>query len=149
MLIRSITNDLLPHEIRDYFFFTIQTFSRRFSSQLTILIEEFKGPSANQVFEAVNIYLATKTSPSMRRVKVGKIETENVLEITMDRNEEVTDDFDDIQLKWKLVYTQVEASVYRNLNQGDLNASLRSEIRCYELSFHENYKKQVLNSYLP
>uniref|UniRef100_A0A7N2LTT5 AAA+ ATPase domain-containing protein n=1 Tax=Quercus lobata TaxID=97700 RepID=A0A7N2LTT5_QUELO len=57
--------------------------------------------------------------------------------------------FDAAEMNWNLVCTQVEPSNCRNQNMSDLNATLRSEVRSYELSFHKRHKDKVLSSYLP
>lgn len=146
MLIRTIANDFLPPEVHGFFSSALHGLSRRFfSSELTIVVEEFQGHSPNEVFEAATTYLGTKAPTSAQRFKVGKSEDQN-LTITMDRDEEVIDKFDNIQVKWRFVCSQIESS---SRNPGDLNASLRSEVRSFELSFHKKNKEKVLNSYLP
>lgn len=73
MVIRTIANDFIPAEITNYFSMRLRSLSHRFSSQLTIVIDEFRGHVVNQVFEAADAYLGTKTAnPSIQRVKVGK-----------------------------------------------------------------------------
>lgn len=75
MLIRSVANDFLPAEIYDYLDSKIHLVSQYFSSQLTIVVEEFQGFSINQVFEAANYYLGNKaTTTSAQRFRVGKSE---------------------------------------------------------------------------
>ena len=101
------------------------------------------------MFDAAEVYLGTITSSSVQRVRVGKDENEKSLVVTLDRNEEIVDVFENIQMNWSLVCTQVERSNCRNQNMSDLNATLRSEVRSYELSFHKRHKDKVLSSYLP
>ncbi|XP_031258303.1 AAA-ATPase At3g50940-like isoform X2 [Pistacia vera] len=151
MLIRSIANEILPSGIQDYFCSGLHRVSRCMSSQLTIVIEEFKGLSINQVFEAAHLYLGVRTNAtSTQRLRVGKTENEKTLEITLDRNEEFFDVYENVKLKWRFVCLQVQApAAFRNGNMGDYNASLRSEVRQYELSFHKKHKDTVLNVYLP
>lgn len=149
MLIRTITNDFLPNEIQSYLYSGFHNFFNYFSSQFTIIIEEFRGFSKNQVFEAADIYLGTKVTSSASRVRLGKAENEKNLAITMDRDEEIVDDFDDIQVKWTLICTETESTVGHGSHLRDLNASLRSEARSYQLAFHKKHKEKVLNSYLP
>uniref|UniRef100_A0A2N9IEJ5 AAA+ ATPase domain-containing protein n=1 Tax=Fagus sylvatica TaxID=28930 RepID=A0A2N9IEJ5_FAGSY len=52
-------------------------------------------------------------------------------------------------VNWRLVCTHVESSNHRNQNTRDFNATLRSEVRSYELSFHKKHKDKVFSSYLP
>ncbi|GLT38690.1 hypothetical protein SLA2020_129220 [Shorea laevis] len=147
MLIRSIANDFLPHEVHGFFSSFLHGISRKiFSSQLTIVVEEFQGFSPNEVFDAASAYLGTKAPTFAQRVKISKNEDQN-LTVSMDRDEEVIDEYDNIQVKWRFVCSQVESASRRNSN--DLNACLRSEIRSYELSFHKKNKEKVLSSYIP
>uniref|UniRef100_A0A7N2LTV4 AAA+ ATPase domain-containing protein n=1 Tax=Quercus lobata TaxID=97700 RepID=A0A7N2LTV4_QUELO len=119
MLVRSIAYDYIPNDIHRYLSSHLHNLSRLFSSRFTIVIEEFQGLSKNQMFDAAEVYLGTITSSSVQR------------------------------MNWSLVCTQVEPSNCRNQNMSDLNATLRSEVRSYELSFHKRHKDKVLSSYLP
>ncbi|KAF8406465.1 hypothetical protein HHK36_008552 [Tetracentron sinense] len=147
MLIRSITHDLLPHEVQDYIFSGIRNVFSLFSSQMTMVIEEFDGLANNQIFEAAQIYLATKISLSTHRVLVSKPEKEKNIKVAMERNEEIQDVFDGVQFKWIFVCRQIESKHFNN--PGDLNSTLRSEIRFFELSFHKKHKDKAFSCYLP
>ncbi|MBA0724532.1 hypothetical protein Golax_021217 [Gossypium laxum] len=145
MVIRTIANDFFPAEITNYFSMRLRSLSHRFSSQLTIVIDEFRGHVVNQVFEAADAYLGTKTAtPSIQRVKVGKTDKDNNLSLSMDRGGTLVDVYESVEMKWKLVCSQVPSH-----NHGDVNSSQRSEVRHYELSFHKRNKDLVIDSYLP
>uniref|UniRef100_F6GYL6 AAA+ ATPase domain-containing protein n=1 Tax=Vitis vinifera TaxID=29760 RepID=F6GYL6_VITVI len=109
MLIRSIANDLLPNEVHDYFSSTLHNLSRYFSSQLTIVIDEFQGLSMNKLFEAADVYLGTRMTPSVRKIRVVKGDEEKKLAVTMDRNEEIVDVFENVRVKWTMVCRQARA----------------------------------------
>ncbi|KAF8405268.1 hypothetical protein HHK36_010169 [Tetracentron sinense] len=147
MLIRSIAHDFLPHEVQDYFYSGIRNLLGLFSSQMTMVVEEFDGLANNQIFEAAQIYLRTKISPSTQRLKVSKPEKEKNITVTMERNEEIVDVFDGVQFKWIFVCRQIESKYFNN--PGDLNSTLRSEIRYFELTFHKKHKEKAVSSYLP
>ncbi|KAK8618966.1 hypothetical protein V6N13_132940 [Hibiscus sabdariffa] len=149
MVIRTIANDFLPAEFMSFFSSKFLNLSHHFTSQMTIVIEEFRGLAVNQVFEAADTYLGSKTStPSVQRVKVGKSEKDNMLVLSMDRGGILVDVFENVEMKWKLVCSQVDSVPSRN-QDGDLISSLRSEVRQYELSFHKRNKDLVIDSYLP
>ncbi|XP_024934254.3 protein HYPER-SENSITIVITY-RELATED 4 [Ziziphus jujuba] len=150
MLIQSIVRDFLPHQLCNFLFSFARILSHRFSSQLTVVVEEFQGYSMNQVFEAAEIYLGSKQNSSVRRVKVGKSEKEANLAVNIDRNEEAVDVFENVEFKWIFVTTQVEASMNVNHRRMvDLNSSLRSEVRHFELSFHRKQKDKAFGSHFP
>ncbi|KAJ9693229.1 hypothetical protein PVL29_012114 [Vitis rotundifolia] len=132
MLIRSIANDLLPNKVHEYFSSTLHNLSHYFSSQLTIVIDEFQGLS---------------NDPSVRKIRVVKGDEEKKLAVTMDRNEEIVDVFENVRVKWTMVCRQGQALGGGNTqNRGE---TPRLEIRSYELSFNKNYRDIVLDSYLP
>ncbi|XP_059623600.1 protein HYPER-SENSITIVITY-RELATED 4-like isoform X2 [Cornus florida] len=147
MVVRSVTHDYLPPEIQDFLFSGIRTFFNRFSSQLTMVIDEFDGLVNNEIYDAAEVYLASKISYDTNRLKVSKPDKEKSINIAMDSNEEVTDEFDGAKLKWVFVTTQVESKSF--YNPRDTNSTLRSELRSFQLTFHKKHKDKVLNSYLP
>ncbi|KAJ9693240.1 hypothetical protein PVL29_012123 [Vitis rotundifolia] len=94
ILLRKITKNFMPSEVHGCFS----------SSQLTIIIEEFQaGVALNKLFEAADIFLGANMAGSVRKVKVLKGRKEKKMEVTMDRNEEMTDVFENIQVKWTLI----------------------------------------------
>lgn len=144
MLARTVARDLLPYEIQDYFYFRLRKFCNRFSSQLTIVIDEHDGLAKNQIYEAAKVYLGKKTSPSVQRIKVSKPEKENHVNISMESDEQAVDVFNGIKLKWVLVCRQVES---RSFNHSSTN--IQAQVRYFELTFPKKYKDVVIGSYLP
>ncbi|KAH9711286.1 protein HYPER-SENSITIVITY-RELATED 4 [Citrus sinensis] len=128
----------------DYFYFRLRKFCNRFSSQLTIVIDEHDGLAKNQIYDAAKVYLGKKTSPSVQRIKVSKPEKENHVNISMESDEQVVDVFNGIKLKWVLVCRQVES---RSFNHSSTN--IQAQVRYFELTFLKKYKDVVIGSYLP
>ncbi|XP_009604677.1 AAA-ATPase At3g50940 [Nicotiana tabacum] len=148
MLVRSIANDFIPKEFRSYIFDSFPDIFRRFSSQFTVLIHEFQGPSPNLVFEAVEVYLGTIANSSAKSIRLGKTENDKNLVITMDKDEEIIDVFENIKVTWRMECRRIESGS-QNDEIKDMIAALSSELRCYELSFHKKHKEMVMKSYLP
>ncbi|KAF3671000.1 hypothetical protein T459_24730 [Capsicum annuum] len=148
MLVRSVANDLIPKEFRSFVFDNFHELFCRFSSNFTILIHEFQGPSPNLVFEAVEVYLGTIVNSSTKSIRIGKTENDKGLVITMEKDEEIIDVFEDVKVKWRMECRRIESGS-QNEEIRDMIAALCSELRCYELSFHKRHKQKVLNSYLP
>ncbi|ESQ45425.1 hypothetical protein EUTSA_v10010287mg [Eutrema salsugineum] len=147
MLAKSLVQDYLPDEVHHYISYGFRYFFSYFSSQMTIIIEEFEGFVHNEVFAAAEAYLATKISPSNKRIKVSKHEKENNYNVTVERDEEVIDTFNGVKFQWILHCRHVESKNFHNPR--DLNSTLRSEVRSFELSFHKKFKDMALESYLP
>ncbi|XP_058092004.1 AAA-ATPase At3g50940-like [Magnolia sinica] len=147
MVIRTIANELLPRHFQDLLFSTLYTFLNRFSSQLTIVIEEFDGFSANELYDAAQIYLGSKNAWPMKRLKVFKHDNEKDFSMSMERGEEIVDIFQGMKLQWRLVYIENQKNVFYSSNH--LNSVVQSEARSFQLSFHKKHKDKVLHSYLP
>ncbi|MBA0692123.1 hypothetical protein Goari_009710 [Gossypium aridum] len=145
ILLRTIANDFIPESIKDRLFLHLHKISSSLSSQLTVVIEESDGLTANQVFHAANVYLGEKLSSSTPRIKVNKPQKEKRLQVTTDKNQEMVDVFKGVKLKWVLLSTS------RNhvLKKNNKNGVLKEEIRYFELSFHKKNREMVLGSYLP
>ena len=146
VLMRTITNELIPHELLRFFQAGLDHISRQFSAQFTIVIEEFQGMARNQVFDAAQAYLGTKATISAERVKVSKSKDHKKLSFNIDRNEEVSDVFEGVSVKWKLICIQVDSS---RIRIHDNDSSHVSEIRSYELTFQKKHKNKIFDSYLP
>ncbi|CAJ1942499.1 unnamed protein product [Sphenostylis stenocarpa] len=147
MVIRSVANELLPQELLSYVTGGLRRALSRYSSEITMVIEEFDGLASNQIYEAAETYLGTKISPTTQRLKVTKTETDDTFALTMEGNEIVTDVFNGVKFNWLLVCRQVETRHFHNPR--DLNSTLKSEVRSLELTFHKKHKHTVLNAYLP
>ncbi|XP_068655348.1 protein HYPER-SENSITIVITY-RELATED 4-like [Aristolochia californica] len=141
MLLRSVSNDM------GYISSTCRKLYSRFSSQYVITIDEFDGFSVNQIFEAAEIYLDARSSSSTKRVRVRKAEKDDDITVTMERDEVVSDNFDGIRLKWTLNCRESENQIL--FSPSDLNSSLRSQVRYFQLSFHKKHKHKVFEFYLP
>ncbi|KAL2249759.1 protein HYPER-SENSITIVITY-RELATED 4 [Sesamum indicum] len=144
ILLKSIANDLIPHQIHTYFSSSLHKLSSRLSSNLTVVIEEFDGLTSNHMFEASNVYLGTKISPSTQRIKVNKPHKDQEFAVTVDKNQEIIDFHGGIKFKWLL-----QSSAIKHSAQGGKNSNPRTELRYFELSFHKKHKDSALKVYLP
>ncbi|KAG9135176.1 hypothetical protein Leryth_013464 [Lithospermum erythrorhizon] len=140
ILFKSIANDIVPASLLNY----LSKLSDRLSSQLTIIIEESDGLTPNQMFQAANVYLATKISDSTRRIKVLKPLKNQHLTVSVDNNQQITDSHDGLNLYWVL---QTSSVSFKQTSK--LDGISHSELRFFELSFHKKYRDRVLKEYLP
>ncbi|KAF8018703.1 hypothetical protein BT93_H3565 [Corymbia citriodora subsp. variegata] len=150
MLARSMTQDLLPGELQYYLSSTVRGFVARFSSQLTLVIEEYDGLVSNQIYEAAQIYLSTKISPTTRRLRVAKPEGEDDLNVSMEPGEEVVDVFGGAKLRWVMASRRVETGLRGGPGRwrGMGPVATESKARYFELSFHKKHKDMVMSTYL-
>ncbi|KAJ8770769.1 hypothetical protein K2173_021416 [Erythroxylum novogranatense] len=147
MLARSVALDFLPRQFQEYVFFNIYRFFSRFSTQLTIVVDEYDGFVKNEIYDAANVYLGSTISPSTQRLKVTKPEKENDFTVKMEQGVEIVDVYQGVKFKWVLVCRQVERRNFHN--RRDFNASLISETRSFRVSFPKKHKNMVLQSYFP
>lgn len=149
VLWRSIVQDLIPFSAQDFFFSRIRKLSDSFSSQLTVIVDEFDGLTPNHLFVAANLYLGTKLSSSTRRIKVNVAEKDNQFAVTIDNDEQLVDTFKGVKFKWLLVSSAGEKPQPSSSHKRDQNALRPTELRRMEISFHKKYRGVVLRSYLP
>nr|POE84639.1 protein hyper-sensitivity-related 4 [Quercus suber] len=149
MLLRSLARDYLPHELRNYIYLKLRTLFSSLSSQLTLVIDEFDGLNHNHLFKAAQLYLKPTLSPNTKRFRVSMPVKETKISVTMERNEEIVDTFNGVQLKWKLVSKEVQSKWVIGPDSGPYNSVRMNEVRYMELSFHKKHKDMVFQNYLP
>ncbi|KAJ0923515.1 putative AAA+ ATPase domain, ATPase, AAA-type, core, AAA-type ATPase domain-containing protein [Helianthus annuus] len=142
LLFKTIATTLLPTDLTNYLSSSFYTLFHRLSAHLTVVIPDSDGLTPNHLFQAANLYLGTKLSPSTHRIKINKPENEHDLIITVDRNQHITDTFQNIICKWVLKTEQLE---FVNSNSN----TVRSEQKFFELSFRNTHKETVIKQYLP
>ncbi|XP_041018951.1 protein HYPER-SENSITIVITY-RELATED 4-like [Juglans microcarpa x Juglans regia] len=143
ILVRNIANDLVPEAVHEYF----QKLSTRLSSQLNVVIDEFEGLTQNQMFEAANVYLARKLSPSTLRIKVHKPQKEKELAVAIDTDQEVIDFYKGVKFEWVLASWRIDMP--DSNKKSNQNALSRPELRRFKLRFHKQHRDMALSSYLP
>ncbi|KAH9711281.1 AAA-ATPase [Citrus sinensis] len=137
MLLRSFANELIPQQLRSYLCTTFYHYLfNPLSNNLTLVFDEWSGMSRNQVFDAAELYLRTKINPDTERLKVSKTSRQKNFTVSIEKGEEVTDSFQNVQLQWKFVCKEPQ-----NNHSG--------EKRYFELSFHQKHKQTVICYYLP
>lgn len=137
MLVRSMANELIPHELRAYLSSALrQLFTPLSTSSLTLIVDEFSGMSRNQLFDAAALYLRTKLSPSTSRLRVSKLPRQKSILVAIDKGEQVSDTFENTQFRWRLLHSEP-----KNNHSG--------EKRFFELTFNKKFKDRALDSYLP
>ncbi|KAK9077455.1 hypothetical protein SSX86_005792 [Deinandra increscens subsp. villosa] len=133
--LRTIADEFIPREYQDYYLHEMKKLLANKDSEFAIVIDEFQpqSRSSDQMFKAVETYLGTKVNESCIR-KLNVCKNKESLAVRMNENEEIIDEFDGVQVKWRLV-TNIEQSGSK---------------RCYELTFdHNRHRFLIIESYLP
>lgn len=150
VLVRTIANDLVPDDIRFYLLSTLTSLLGRFSTQLTVVIDELDGITVNNMYRAAEIYVGTMVSPATRRLRVTKHDDTATLNVTMERGEDVVDVFQGVSFKWRLLCRESNRPIFHTHRRRHYFVdSTPSEVRYFELTFHRKHKDLALKSYLP
>uniref|UniRef100_A0A0C9RJC2 TSA: Wollemia nobilis Ref_Wollemi_Transcript_14805_1874 transcribed RNA sequence n=1 Tax=Wollemia nobilis TaxID=56998 RepID=A0A0C9RJC2_9CONI len=141
-LVRTIAKEYLPPELYEYFTKLLRRLLRFFSSYVTIVIEETEGFNVSEVYESVQLYLSTRSSSEATRLKLKKPKNAKEFTFTMDKNEQIVDQFNDIKVWW--IFHS------RELKQQMLSwRAVADEKRYFELKFHKRDKEKIFDAYLP
>ncbi|GKV29597.1 hypothetical protein SLEP1_g38506 [Rubroshorea leprosula] len=111
----------------------------RSSTKLTLVINKKCNLSRNEVHDAAELYLPTKIRPKTKRLRLSKIKRQENFAISLDNDEEIVDIFGGIQLKWRYKCDRIQTHP---------KESIKKE-KYFELSFHNRFKDQVVDFYLP
>ncbi|KAK9113068.1 hypothetical protein Scep_020587 [Stephania cephalantha] len=134
--VRSIVEQFIPDHLQTKLLSVFGLlYSANRSSQLTLVVNEHDGYTFNQMFEGAEIFLRTKITPSVERLRVSKFSKDKNLSVSVDRNQVIVDEFRGVELRWRLVTAEREEG--------------REERKYFELSFHRKHKELVLGTYLP
>ncbi|KAJ0550501.1 putative AAA+ ATPase domain, ATPase, AAA-type, core, AAA-type ATPase domain-containing protein [Helianthus annuus] len=147
MVVRSVSQDYLPPEFREYMYLGFRNFIYKFSTHLTMVIYEFDGFSDNEIYNATQLYLSTRISSNIHRLKVTKNPNEQHINVAMEINEEYTDIYNGVKFIWSLVSKKKPTREYYSFDED--SGSTRSDLRSLELTFHRKHKDLALNDYLP
>lgn len=149
MVIRSIARDLVPYELRQYVYLSIQSFFKSFSPEIILIIEESTGLSTNQIYKAAEIYLGTKISPHTNKFTVHMPRKESKISTSMAKNQRLVDEFNKATFKWRQITRQVESTRSTRASSYPGQETSQSEVKYFELRFHKKHKKMVFESYFP
>ncbi|XVF43750.1 hypothetical protein PTKIN_Ptkin02bG0065600 [Pterospermum kingtungense] len=134
--IQAIANQLIPKRLQTMVLSKVENLFSNPSSQMTLLIDESNG--MNELYEASQIYLQTKISTSMERLKVSKSPRDQKILVSINKGEKVSDIFEGIQLMWEMKIVEANENHRGKFEQGVI-----------ELTFHNKFMDKLVNSYLP
>ncbi|XP_037497439.1 AAA-ATPase At3g50940 isoform X3 [Jatropha curcas] len=147
MLLRSVARDYVPTELRHYIYYKLETFFSSFSSELTLVIEEYDNLNSNDLFKAAELYLEPIIPPDTKRLKISMPKKEGKVSISLEKNQEVIDIFNGVTFKWKLISKEVGPKYIPRQDHYN-NATFVTHHKFFELSFHKKFKKMALENYL-
>lgn len=142
LLLKSIAKEYLPPEFHEHFTGFLRKLAKFFSSYITIIIDENEGMKVSEVYESVQLYLSTRSSSAASRLKLNKPKNAKEFTFTMDKNQQIVDEFDGVKVWWTFHSRELKQQMF-SWN------SVSDEKRYFELKFHKKDKSKVFDSYLP
>lgn len=138
MMIRSMANELIPNWVRSFIESAIRYLFTPLSTEITIVVDDQCGMSRNEVYDSAEIYLSKKMSPTTDRFKVNKTSKQKSINVSMEKNQTITDEYGGIKITWRFVFIEAQN------DRGYI-----PEKRYFEVTFHKKHKDAVVNDYLP
>uniref|UniRef100_UPI0005C8D88C uncharacterized protein LOC105352568 n=1 Tax=Fragaria vesca subsp. vesca TaxID=101020 RepID=UPI0005C8D88C len=110
---------------------------------IQISFDEYSGEwyKRSELFTTIQSYLSTKSSTDAKRLKAQDVKDSKSLVLAMDDNEEVTDEFQGIQLWWVCRKNPPKQSQFSFYPQTD-------DKKQYKLIFHRRHRDIIMGSYL-
>ncbi|GKV08638.1 hypothetical protein SLEP1_g20242 [Rubroshorea leprosula] len=144
MFINAIIQQYFPFHIRGY----IERYGQKFVSTLhpyvKITFDEFTGErmKRSEAFSAIRNYLSAKSSAHVKRLKADVVKDGQSLVLSMDNNEEVTDEFEGVKVWWtsrKIVPEKQFSLPWYPASDGK---------KYYSLTCHKRDRKLITESYI-
>lgn len=145
--VQAITSLFIPQQLQVKVFAKFGGLFGKLSAQMTLHIDEYNGFSINEIYQAAEIYLSTRITPSNDNLKVSKSPRDNQISVTINKGETIIDEYDGIQLRWEFISTEVQKSYFDQ--ECCSQCTETSERKMVQLSFHKRFKDKVLGTYLP
>ncbi|KDO81976.1 hypothetical protein CISIN_1g0470292mg, partial [Citrus sinensis] len=144
--VQTITNQFIPQKLQDILSSKLEGLFGKFSDQLTLIIEQSEGFSVNEIYQAAELYLSTRITPSIQQLRVSQAPREKSLSVTINEGQKVVDTFEGMQLTWELVTTENQKT---SLDYDSGLYASETAHKSFHLSFSKLFKDKVLNKYLP
>lgn len=154
MLVRTVINEvqaiirqLIPERLLEPILSMLAGLFGNLSSQMTLIIDEYKGLSMNEAYQSCEVYLSTRITPSIGKLKLYKFPREKSFSISINKGEKIIDVFGGIRFSWEFISSENRSSA---VGYGGHHESTEiSENRSILLYFPKKNKDMVMGTYLP
>lgn len=133
----------VPYGAREY----LEKYTHKFVSfvypfiQITFHEYTNNGFERSKAFTAIERYLGTNSSDKAKRLKADMVKDSQSLVLSMDDQEEITDEFQGIKIWWASRKRSTKSTTFSFYGTDD-------EKRSYTLTFHKKYRDTITKSYL-
>ncbi|KAL5541655.1 hypothetical protein UlMin_009365 [Ulmus minor] len=143
MFVYAIIQQYLPDHFRSYFErYTTKVVSLVYP-YIQITFHEYTGDrfKRSEVYISIQNYLSANSSNRAKRLKAHDLKDSKALVLSLDDNEEVTDEFNGVKLWWTSYKSSPKAGSFPFYPTSD-------EKRFYKLTFHRRHRDLITQSYL-
>ncbi|KAI9121605.1 hypothetical protein K1719_008638 [Acacia pycnantha] len=144
MFFYAMFDRFFPSSLRDY----LRTYTKKLTSlidpYISIKFSEFEGErmKRSEAFTAIQTYLSANSSERSSKLKAEVVkDSQTPLVLSMDDNEEITDEFQGVKLWWYAYKLDVRNPSFSLYPASD-------EKRFYKLTFHWRHRDVVTRSYI-
>ncbi|KAK8644272.1 hypothetical protein V6N13_123583 [Hibiscus sabdariffa] len=143
MLVYTLFKQFFPYRLQLYFEKYFNKIVRFAYPYVEITFDEFTGErfKRSEVYSTIKTYLSDKSSASAKRLKANVVNDSESVVLTMDYNEEVTDEFQGVKVWWsskRTVPSTQRIALYPN----------DDEKRSYKLTVHKRHRELITQSYV-
>ncbi|PRQ47455.1 putative ATPase, AAA-type, core, AAA-type ATPase domain-containing protein [Rosa chinensis] len=150
-MLQSLNTNFIPYQVKSYIYkyfkSSINYLLDPQANHLTLLVDcsshrnyssGISMAQRNQLYDAAEVYLATKISPKTQVFRITKTSKQKTPKLAVTTTQEITDTFQNIKVKWHMIFRSNDDHHYSS----DQNARI-------ELTFPRKHKDKVLDSYIP
>ncbi|KAK4270945.1 hypothetical protein QN277_019709 [Acacia crassicarpa] len=145
MFFYAMFDKFFPPPLRDY----IRTYTKKLTSlidpYISIKFSEFEGErmKRSEAYTTIQTYLSANSSERSTRLKAEFVkDSQTPLVLSMDDNEQITDEFQGVKLWWCAGKLDVK-------NQSFFSVYPASDVKCfYKLTFHRRHREVITCSYI-
>ncbi|KAK7365095.1 hypothetical protein VNO80_13902 [Phaseolus coccineus] len=144
MFVYAMYEQFFPRHLRINATKYTQKFTGFFYPYIQISFSEFSGErlKRSEAYTAIRTYLSANSSQRVRRLKAEEVkDSQNPLILSMEDNEEITDEFQGVQLWWSASYKVQKTQSFSFYPTSE-------EKRFLTLTFHKRYRDLVTVSYI-
>ncbi|TYJ28208.1 hypothetical protein E1A91_A07G243500v1 [Gossypium mustelinum] len=143
MFVYAMFRQYFPPQLQDYIFQYGKKLSNFMYPYIHITFDEFTGEKIkkSEAFSAIQNYLSDKSSANAKRLKADVVKDSQSLVLSMDYNEEITDEFNGVKLWWSANRTTTKTQQFSFYPAAD-------EKRFYTLKFHNRHREVITGTYL-
>ncbi|KAK4272043.1 hypothetical protein QN277_020646 [Acacia crassicarpa] len=144
MLFYAMFDRFFPPPLRQYLRTYTQKLTSLINPYISIKFSEFEGErmKRSEAYTAIQTYLSANSSERSSRLKAEVVkDSQTPLVLSMDDNEEITDEFQGVKLWWCSRHLEVK-------NQSFSFYPASDEKRFYKLTFHRRHRHVVIRSYI-